>query len=45
MTVDERLRVTSRRVRDYLAAEHDESDPLSVVERAVSNWFALEVER
>ena len=45
MTVDERLRVTSRRVRDYLAAEHDESYPLSVVERAVSNWFALEVER
>ena len=45
MTVDERLQVTSRRVRDYLAAEHDEFYPLSVVERAVSNWFALEVER
>ncbi len=45
MTVDERLRVTSRRVRDYLATEHDESYPLPVVERAVSNWFALEVER
>ncbi len=45
MTVDERLRATSHRVRDYLAAEHDESYPLSVVERAVSKWFALEVER
>ncbi len=45
MTVDERLRVTSCRVRDYLAAEHDECYPLSVVERAVTKWFALEVER
>ncbi len=45
MTVDEQLRVTSRRVRDYLAAEHDESYPMPVVERAVSKWFALEVER
>ncbi len=45
MTVDERLRVTSRRVRDYLAAEHDEHYPLPVVERVVSKWFALEVER
>ncbi len=45
MTVDEQLRVTSRRVRDYLASEHDESYPLLVVERAVSEWFALEVER
>ena len=45
MTVDERLQVTSRRVRDYLAVEHDEHYSLPVVERAVSNWFALEVER
>ncbi len=45
MTVDEQLRVTARRVRDYLAAEHDESYPMPVVERAVSKWFALEVER
>jgi len=45
MTVDEQLRVTSCRVRDYLAAEHDESYPLPVVERAVNKWFALEVER
>jgi len=45
MTVDERLRATSRRVRDYLAAEHDECYPLPVVERAVTKWFALEVER
>ncbi|MCA1626068.1 MAG: hypothetical protein LC778_20195 [Acidobacteria bacterium] len=45
MTVDERLRVTSCRVRDYLAAEHDEFYPLLVVERAVSKWFELEVER
>lgn len=45
MTVDERLRVASRRVRDYLAAEHDEHYPLSVVERAVCKWFALEVEK
>ncbi len=45
MTVDERLRATSRRVRDYLAAEHDEHYSLSVIERAVTKWFALEVER
>jgi hypothetical protein len=45
MTVDDRLRATSRRVREYLAAEHDEHYPLPVVERAVSKWFALEVER
>lgn len=45
MLADERLRATSHRVRDYLATEHDEHYPLPVVERAVSNWFALEVER
>ncbi len=45
MTVDERLRATSRRVRDYLAAEHAERYSLPVVECAVSRWFALEVER
>jgi len=45
MTVDERLRATSSRVRDYLAVEHDEHYSLSVVERTVSKWFALEVER
>ena len=45
MTVDERLRATSSRVSDYLAVEHDEHYSLSVVERAVSRWFALEVER
>jgi len=32
-------------VRDYFAAEYDEHYPLPVVERAVSRWFALEVER
>jgi len=45
MTVNERLQVTSRRVRDYFAAEYDEHYPLPVVERAVCKWFALEVER
>ncbi len=45
MTIDERLRVASRRVRDYLAAEHDEHYSLPIVERAVREWFALEVER
>lgn len=45
MTVEERLRMTSRRVRDYLAAEHDEQYSLLVVERAVRGWFAREVER
>lgn len=32
-------------MRDYLAAEHDEHYSLSVVERAVRDWFALEIER
>lgn len=45
MTVDERLQVTSRLVRDYLAAEHDEHYSLLVIERAVNSWFACEVER
>lgn len=45
MTVDERLRATSRCVRDYLAVEHDEHYSLSAVERAVSRWLSLEVER
>ena len=45
MTVDERLRITSLRVRDCLATEHDEHYSLLVVERAVSKWFALEIER
>ncbi len=45
MARDQRLRATSRRVRDYLAAEHDEHYSLPVVERAVCKWFALEVER
>ena len=45
MTVDERLRITSLRVRDYLATEHDEHYSLLVIERAVNSWFACEVER
>ncbi len=45
MTANEQLRATSRLVRDHLAAEHDEHYSLPVVERAVSKWFALEVER
>lgn len=45
MTVDEQLQITSLRVRDYLATEHDEHYSLLVVERAVNKWFALEIER
>ncbi len=45
MTIDERLRVTSCHVHDYLVAEHDEHYSLPIVERAVKEWFALEVER